>query len=86
MTVRRGPAPHYGPAVNRLVAASPFPGYSTSQLQLSGGVPMAGYCLKCRTSREIQSPQAVTLKNGSPATQGVCPTCGTKMFRIGKVE
>ena len=23
-------------------------------------------------------------QNGRPATQGVCPTCGTKMFRIGK--
>jgi len=26
----------------------------------------------------------ITMKNGKPATQGVCPTCGTKMFRIGK--
>ncbi|MGR3294783.1 MAG: hypothetical protein ACUZ8A_00880 [Candidatus Bathyanammoxibius sp.] len=24
------------------------------------------------------------MKNGTPATQGVCPKCGTKMFRIGK--
>ncbi|MFC1893736.1 DUF5679 domain-containing protein [Chloroflexota bacterium] len=24
------------------------------------------------------------MENGKPATQGVCPTCGTKMFRIGK--
>jgi hypothetical protein len=24
------------------------------------------------------------MKNGKPATQGVCPSCGTKMFRIGK--
>ncbi|MEE9399946.1 MAG: DUF5679 domain-containing protein [Dehalococcoidales bacterium] len=23
-------------------------------------------------------------ENGKPVTQGVCPTCGTKMFRIGK--
>ncbi|HXZ30077.1 MAG TPA: DUF5679 domain-containing protein, partial [Dehalococcoidia bacterium] len=22
--------------------------------------------------------------NRRPATQGVCPVCGTKMFRIGK--
>ncbi len=28
--------------------------------------------------------KAITMKNGKPATQGVCPTCGTKMFRIGK--
>ncbi|MFQ6025909.1 MAG: DUF5679 domain-containing protein [Dehalococcoidia bacterium] len=27
--------------------------------------------------------EAVTLKNGRPATQGTCLTCGTKLFRIG---
>lgn len=45
---------------------------------------MTGYCLKCRASREIQNPEAVTLKNGRPATQGVCPVCGAKMYRMGK--
>jgi len=29
---------------------------------------------------------AVTMKNGKPATQGTCPVCGTKMFKIGKAE
>jgi hypothetical protein len=24
------------------------------------------------------------LKNGRPATKGVCPRCRTKVFRIGK--
>jgi len=24
------------------------------------------------------------MKNGRPATRGTCPTCSTKMFRIGK--
>ncbi|MFC1950700.1 DUF5679 domain-containing protein [Chloroflexota bacterium] len=28
--------------------------------------------------------RSITMKNGKPATQGTCPTCGTKMFRIGK--
>jgi hypothetical protein len=23
-------------------------------------------------------------ENGKPATQGTCPSCGTKMFKIGK--
>jgi hypothetical protein len=32
----------------------------------------------------MRNPQQVTLKNGRPATQGVCPVCGTKMYRIGK--
>ncbi len=27
---------------------------------------------------------ALYMKNGKPATQGVCPSCGTKMFKIGK--
>jgi RNase P subunit RPR2 len=45
---------------------------------------MEGYCLKCRTKREIQNEQKVTLKNGRPATQGTCPVCGTKITRIGK--
>jgi len=47
-------------------------------------VPMQAYCMKCRTKREMKDDKAITMKNGRPATQGVCPTCGTKMFRIGK--
>jgi len=42
------------------------------------------YCFKCRTKREIKNPQKVTLKNGKPATKGVCPVCGTTVYRIGK--
>ena len=43
---------------------------------------MEAYCFKCRTKREIQNAKAVTLKNDRPATEGVCPQCGTKVFRI----
>jgi hypothetical protein len=43
------------------------------------------YCVKCRAKREMKDAKAITMKNGKPATQGVCPTCGTKMFRIGKI-
>ena len=45
---------------------------------------MQAYCMKCRESREIKDPEQITMKNGKPATQGTCPTCGTKVFRIGK--
>jgi len=45
---------------------------------------MQGYCVKCRVKREMGDARAITMKNGRPATQGVCPVCGTKMFRIGK--
>jgi len=41
------------------------------------------YCVKCKTKREMKDPQVVTMKNGKPATQGICPVCGTKMYRIG---
>ena len=33
---------------------------------------------------EMKDPKSITMKNGRPATQGTCPSCGTKMFRIGK--
>ncbi|PZC46413.1 MAG: hypothetical protein C1O27_001990 [Chloroflexi bacterium] len=47
---------------------------------------MQGYCVKCRESREIKDAKSITMKNGRPATQGACPVCGTKMFRIGKAS
>jgi len=42
-----------------------------------------GYCVKCKAKQEIVDPKAITMKNGRPATQGTCPKCGTKIFRIG---
>ncbi len=42
------------------------------------------YCVKCRTKREIKNPQETKLKNGRPAIKGICPECGTNVFRIGK--
>lgn len=44
---------------------------------------MEAYCVKCREKKEIQNPEQVTMKNGKPATRGTCPTCSTKVFRIG---
>ncbi|MFA4996323.1 MAG: DUF5679 domain-containing protein [Patescibacteria group bacterium] len=45
---------------------------------------MEAYCVKCKAKQEMKDTVAVTMKNGKPATQGICPVCGTKMFRIGK--
>ena len=45
---------------------------------------MQGYCIKRRTKREMKDAKSITMKNGRPATQGTCPVCGTKMFKIGK--
>ena len=49
-----------------------------------GSVKTIAYCMKCKKKKEMVSPQSVRMKNGKPATKGKCPTCGTKMFRIGK--
>jgi len=43
-----------------------------------------GYCVKSRKKKVMKNPKSVTMKNGRPATKGICPTCGTKMYRIGK--
>ena len=45
---------------------------------------MQAYCMKCRAKREMKDTKAITMKNGKPATQGVCQVYGTLMFRIGK--
>jgi hypothetical protein len=47
---------------------------------------MEAYCLKCREKREMNDPESITMKNGRPATRGICPVCGTKMFKIGKTS
>lgn len=47
--------------------------------------PMAAqaYCVKCKTKREMKDATQIQMKNGRPATEGKCPVCGTKMFKIG---
>ena len=47
---------------------------------------MEAYCVKCRAKKEMQNAQEITMKNGKPASQGTCPACGTKMFKIGKAS
>ncbi len=45
---------------------------------------MEAYCVKCKAKQEMCDAKTITMKNGKPATEGVCPVCGTKMFKIGK--
>ncbi|MEM2954529.1 MAG: DUF5679 domain-containing protein [Candidatus Nanoarchaeia archaeon] len=45
-----------------------------------------GYCVKCKAKVEIKDPKNTTIKGKAgdrPAVVGVCPKCGTKIFRIG---
>ena len=46
--------------------------------------PVKGYCMKCRSERDIADATEVRMKNGRPATEGKCPVCGTRMYRLGK--
>ena len=41
------------------------------------------YCVKCKTKTPSRDIEAVTMKNGRPATRSTCVDCGTKKFRIG---
>jgi len=34
----------------------------------------------------VQDPQPVFTEGGKPATRGICPVCGTTMFRMGRTE
>ena len=49
-------------------------------------VMLEAYCVKCKTKREVKNPKQITMKNGRPATEGSCPVCSTKMFKIGAAK
>ena len=44
--------------------------------------PNAIYCLKCKTRTETTNLEQVILKNGRPATTGLCAVCGKKKFQM----
>ncbi len=48
--------------------------------------PIEGYCVRCKLSVEIESPQAVWTRRGMPATRGECPECGGTVFRMGRTD
>lgn len=45
-----------------------------------------GYCVKCKAKREMKDEREVSMKGKGGvkrrAMTGICPKCGTKMFRI----
>jgi len=44
-------------------------------------------CMRCKKEVEMKDGKEVVMKNGMKAMKGVCPTCGTKCFRIlGKAK
>lgn len=44
------------------------------------------YCVKCREKRDVNNPEPVYTKTGSPGTRGQCAVCGTTLFRMGATE
>ncbi len=41
-----------------------------------------GYCVKCKSKREITAGVEEVMKNGRKAIKGRCPVCSTVMFKI----
>ncbi len=41
-----------------------------------------GRCMKCKGNVEIKDGKETVMKNGMKAMKGVCPDCGTSVFRI----
>ena len=60
------------------------PVFSRTPTLSEEGTPVKGYCMKCREERMIADAREVRMKNGRPATEGKCPVCGTRMYRLGK--
>jgi len=43
---------------------------------------VTGRCMKCKKQVNIKDPEEVIMKNKMKAMKGLCPKCGTKVFRI----
>ena len=53
---------------------------------LNSAPAIEAYCVKCKKKVTMLNAQKVIMKNGRPATRGICPVCGTGLYRIGQVE
>jgi DNA topoisomerase-1 len=47
---------------------------------------MEAYCMKCKTKREMNEPVAGFNAKSSPVTIGICPVCGTKLYKMGRTD
>jgi len=69
-------------SVSFLISKSPL--FKPIERNRKGGMKMQAYCVKCHTKKEMSNSRSIKTQNGKPARQGICPSCGTKMFRIAK--
>jgi DNA-directed RNA polymerase subunit M/transcription elongation factor TFIIS len=51
----------------------------------TGKKKVEAYCVKCKEKRFMKNPKQTEMKNGRPAVRGVCPECGTGMYKIGSM-
>jgi uncharacterized protein DUF5679 len=54
-----------------------------AKAKVAAAAGIKGYCMKCKTQRDMTNTKEITMKNGRPATEGICPVCATRMFKIG---
>lgn len=47
---------------------------------------VTGYCVRCKTKREIVDAHEETTESGRRAARGTCPVCGANMFTFLKEE
>ncbi|WP_126595318.1 DUF5679 domain-containing protein [Dictyobacter aurantiacus] len=40
------------------------------------------YCMKCRARRGMKDARRIVTKNNRSAMEGICPVCGTRLFRF----
>jgi len=45
---------------------------------------MLGYCMKCKTKREMKEVKSSKTKRGTTMNKGKCTTCGCNMCLISK--
>ena len=45
---------------------------------------LEAYCMTCKDTTPMDSPEAIWTRRGQPGTRGVCSVCGTTVFRMGK--
>ena len=52
----------------------------TSEVGGIAEIEISGYCMRCKTKRQIQNAHRETTESGRPAARGTCPVCGANMF------
>ena len=55
---------------------------ATYLVNRKGRCKVEGYCVKCKSKKEMTNAKEITMKNKRKAMKGKCPECGTGMFRI----